>query len=59
MEHPAKVKRETEPLGPTGQRPYNSTLQSLGDIADLHSNKHKEAAKMGRQRNMPQRNMDG
>ena len=56
LEHLAWVTREAVPLGPTGHLLYKTTLPRLGNIADLPNiiNKHREAAKMMRQRNMSQ-----
>ena len=44
------------PLDPTEHLLYKATLPSLGDIVALliHRNKHREAAKMRRQRNTAQ-----
>ncbi|KAF6104159.1 hypothetical protein HJG60_011177 [Phyllostomus discolor] len=56
LDHLAQVVMDIVPLGPTGHLLNKATLPRLGDITIylIHRNKHKEVAKMERQRNMPQ-----
>ena len=54
MELPAQVTGEVELLDTTGYLLHNATLQSPEDIAALDRNKHREAAKIRKQRNMSQ-----
>ena len=47
--------KKTKLLDPTGYLPYKANPPRWGVIADLSNrNKHKEANKVGRQRNWPQ-----
>ena len=56
LECPAWVIGEAVPLDPTEHLLHWATLSSPGDIEAhlIYSNKHREAAKMRRQRNMAQ-----
>ena len=55
LEHPAQVIKETAPLNPTGHPLPKATPLRLGATEDPSNiYKRKEAAKMRRQRNVPQ-----